>query len=115
MSEQDLQKWGGKAKPGMPPFEGPDEVRNAFIKAKGIDWTASYLDPATWIPQSRTLVSFTGQGFDEITRHASRLCAHLGITVREGGERIKISQEQRAYEHETDVRTRPFSQREAAE
>lgn len=115
MSEQDLQKWAGRAKIPGTLFEGPQDVRDAFIKSKGIDWTASYIDPATWIPPSRTLVTFTGQAFDEITRHADKLTRHLGITVREGGERAKIRQEQRDYERETQSGSRPFAHREAAE
>lgn len=115
MSDQDLEKWKGRGKPGIEVFEGPEDIRNAFIKAKGIDWTASYIDPATWIPPTRTLVTFTGQAFDQITRHADKLCTHLEITVREGGERAKIKQAQAEYEHATQAGRRPFAHRDAAE
>jgi hypothetical protein len=114
MSDHDLEKWSGRAKPGMPVFDGPQDVRDAFIKAKGIDWTASYIDPATWIPPSRTLVSFTGYGFDQIMQGASKICAHLGITVREGGERLKIRQAQEDYEARTNPPRRSFAHRDAA-
>jgi hypothetical protein len=115
MSEQDLKKWQGRAKIPDAFFEGPEDIRNAFILSKGIDWTASYIDPAGWIAPTRTLVSYTGQGFDEIQRTGSGLCAKLGITVREGGERLKIRQAQEDYEARTSPPHRSFAHRDAAE
>jgi hypothetical protein len=115
MSAEEVEKWGGRAKiPGVI-FEGPDDVRNAFIGSKGIDWTASYIDSATWIGSSRTLITATGVAFDRIMQGASKLREHLGITVREGGERIKMRQAQEAYEQSLNMQRRPFSNRDAAE
>jgi hypothetical protein len=115
MSELDLEKFKGRPKPGMPMFEGPEDVRNAFIKSKGIDWTASYFDPASWRPESRTLITATGVAFDRITQQGSGLCDMLKLRVLEGGERIQIRKAQEAYERSQGAGHRPFAMRDAAE
>jgi hypothetical protein len=115
MSELDLEKWKGRSKPGIPMFEGDEDVRNAFIRSKGIDWTASYIDPASWRPESRTLITATGQAYDRIMQQGSILANQLGITVLEGGERILIRKAQEAYEAQNSAGQRPFAMREAAE
>lgn len=115
MSELDMEKWSGRAKPGIPLFEGDEEIRNAFIRSKGIDWTASYIDPATWIAPSRTLVTATGLAYDRIMQGGSVLCTNLGITVREGGHRQAIRKSHEESERQHNHGLRPFSHREAAE
>jgi hypothetical protein len=115
MSELDLEKWKGRPKPGMPMFPGDEEVRNAFIRSKGIDWTASYIDPASWRPESRTLITASGQAYDRIMQQGSILAKQLGVTVLEGGERIQIRRAQEAYERECGATSRPFAMRDAAE
>lgn len=42
-------------------FNGPKEVRQAFVDAMGVDWTASYIDPCAWqdVPE-RALIPHTG-------------------------------------------------------
>lgn len=115
MSIADAEKYRGKPKPGMPLFEGPDDVRDAFIRSKGIDWTASYIDPAAWIHATRTMVTATGQAFDNIQQQGSIICKGLNITLREGGERVRVRQAQDAYERETGMRSRQFVDRIAAE
>lgn len=115
MSAAEAEKWRNKPKPGMPLFEGPEDIREEFIKSKGIDWTASYIDPAAWIDSTKTLVTATGVAFDRIQQGASKLCAFLNITVREGGERVHQQEIQGAYERSTGARSRPFAHRDAAE
>jgi hypothetical protein len=82
MSAEDLQKWANRAKPGMPLFEGPSDVREAFIASHGIDWTASYIDPAVWIPHSRTIVTRTRIAAERIGQNASIMCGKMGVKVR---------------------------------
>lgn len=82
MSAEEVQKWAGKPKPGMPLFEGPAEIREAFIGSHGIDWTASYIDPATWLPHSRTVVTRTRVAEERIRQNASIMCVKLGVNVR---------------------------------
>jgi hypothetical protein len=115
MSELDLEKWKGRSKPGIPMFGGDEEVRNAFIRSKGIGWTASYIDPASWRPESRTLITASGQAYDRIMQQGSILAKQLGVTVLEGGERIQIRRAQEAYERESGATSRPFAIRDAAE
>lgn len=81
MSEQDLEKWRGKSKPGMPIFEGPAEVRESFIGSHGIDWTASYIDPAIWIERTRTIVTRTRVAYQQINQTASKKCAAMSIRL----------------------------------
>jgi len=82
MSAEEAEKWRNRAKPGMPLFPGPQDVREAFIVAKGIDWTASYIDPATWLHASRALVCRTHIAQRRIIDQASGICERLRITVR---------------------------------
>jgi hypothetical protein len=82
MSAEEAEKWRNRAKPGMPLFDGPSDIREAFILAKGIDWTASYIDPATWLQASRAIVCRTHVAFDRINQQASFLCERLGIHIR---------------------------------
>lgn len=84
MSGEEVQKWSGKAKPGMPLFPGPSDVREAFIRSKGIDWTASYIDPAIWVNSNRMIVTASKIAYERITQQASHLCASLGVTIRQG-------------------------------
>lgn len=86
MSAEDLKDWDGKAKPGMPLFEGPTDVRNAFIEIMGIDWTASYIDPAIWIDATRSLITKTHVAFDRISRQAPKTINGLQIKLRDGGK-----------------------------
>lgn len=82
MSAEEVKKWSGRAKPGMPVPEVPDDVRDAFILGKGIDWTASYIDPAMWVPQSRAIVCRTHIAQRRIMDQASIICGQLSVTVR---------------------------------
>jgi hypothetical protein len=81
MSEQDVQQWAGRNKPGMPLFHGPPEIREAFIRFKGIDWTASYIDPANWLPASKAIVARTHIAQRRIMEQASGICAMLKVRV----------------------------------
>lgn len=82
MSAEEADQWKNRAKPGMPLFPGPSDIREAFIRAKGIDWTASYIDPATWLNASRAIVCRTHVAHKEITARASGICASLNVNVR---------------------------------
>ena len=82
MSAEEADQWRNRAKPGMPLFPGPADVREAFIRSKGIDWTASYIDPANWLNASRAIVCRTHVAYDRITQQASGICANLRVTVR---------------------------------
>lgn len=93
MSAEDVKNWGNKPKPGMPLFPGPSEIREAFILAKGIDWTASYIDPAIWLNASRAVVCRTRYAATEIKRGASGICQRLGITVKPPPTELKIAAE----------------------
>lgn len=86
MSAEEVEKWSGRAKPGMPLFPGPSDVREAFIRSKGIDWTASYIDPAIWVNSNRMIVTQTRIAFERINQQASLICKSLGITVRDGSK-----------------------------
>lgn len=81
MSQQDVQNWSGKPKTGMPFFSGPQDVRDAFIEAKGIDWTASYIDSAEWIEQTRVIVPWTTTARARIRSQARNVCGILNVTV----------------------------------
>lgn len=83
MSEQELDEWKGRAKPGMPLFPGPGAVREAFILSKGIDWTASYIDPAFWVASNSMIVARTSVAYARIRDQASFVCSKLQVTVRE--------------------------------
>lgn len=82
MSAEDVKNWSGRTKPGMPPPSTPNEIRDVFILAKGIDWTASYIDPANWLPASRALVCRTHIAQRRIIDQASGICDQLRISVR---------------------------------
>jgi hypothetical protein len=82
MSEQDVDDWKGRAKPGMPLFPGPPDVREAFILSKGIDWTASYIDPALWLSASRMIVARTNIAYERIRDQGSFVCEKLKVSVR---------------------------------
>lgn len=84
MSAEEAETWSGRAKPGMPMFPGPTDVRAAFIKAKGIDWTASYIDPAIWISATRTIVTRTQIAYNRITEQGSFVCGAQRVTLRRG-------------------------------
>lgn len=81
MSEDDVKEWAGRKKPGMPIFPGPADIREAFIQAKGIDWTASYIDPATWLQASRAIVARTYYAERTIKEQASIICANLRVKI----------------------------------
>lgn len=82
MSAEDLEKWRGRTKPGMPPPSVPADIREAFILGKGIDWTASYIDPAAWVSSSRAIICKTHVAYDRITSQASFICEKMGVNVR---------------------------------
>lgn len=81
MSAEEVEKWKGRAKPGMPLFDGPAEIREAFIRSKGIDWTASYIDPATWLHASRAILARTHIAERRIRDQASGICDMLKVRV----------------------------------
>lgn len=81
MSADDVRQWSGKAKPKMDLWDGPKDVRDEFLDSMGIDFTASYLDPSVWIPQTRTIVPLTFVARDMLKQRCSQLCSRLGITV----------------------------------
>lgn len=82
MSAEEADKWRNRAKPGMPLFPGPEDVREAFIRSKGIDWTASYIDPALWLQASRSIVARTNVAYDRIMSQTSGICGNLKVSVR---------------------------------
>lgn len=82
MSAEEAEKWRGRNKPGMPLFPGPEDVREAFIRSKGIDWTASYIDPALWLQASRAIVCRSHVAYDRVTSQASGICANIRVQVR---------------------------------
>jgi len=82
VSAEEAEKWRVRAKPGMPIFPGPEDVREAFIRSKGIDWTASYIDPALWLSASRAIVARTHVAHDRIVSQASGICSNLNVNVR---------------------------------
>jgi hypothetical protein len=88
MSAEDVDQWAGRAKPGMPLFPGPAEIRETFIRSHGIDWTASYIDPAGWVGPSYTIVTRTHVAAERIRLQASRVCQSLGVTVCGPGETV---------------------------
>lgn len=82
MSAEEAEKWRGKTKPGMHPPSVPDDVRDAFIRHKGIDWTSSYIDPATWLPASRAIVAKTHIAERRIRDQASGICDMLRVSIK---------------------------------
>ncbi len=81
MSAEEAEKWRGRTKPGMLAPSVPDDVRDAFIRHKGIDWTASYIDPATWLPASRAIVCRTHIAERRIRDQASGICDMLKVRI----------------------------------
>lgn len=81
MTQQDVEKWSGRSKPGMPLFNGPQDVRDAFLETMGFDFTGSYLDSAAWVPQTRVVIAWTTTARDRLKRGASWLCRQQGITI----------------------------------
>lgn len=63
-------------------FLGPKEVRQAFVDAKGEEWTISYLDPCAWqdVPE-RALIPHTTMGGQKLIREGRAVLAKLGLTV----------------------------------
>jgi hypothetical protein len=41
------------------PFDGPPEIRTWVVQRQGEGYARSYLDPATWLPESRTVLAAT--------------------------------------------------------
>lgn len=65
-------------------FLGPDEVRQAFVDAKGEAWTGSYVDPCTWqdVPE-RALIPHTNVAGRKIVSEARAVLISLNLTVLE--------------------------------
>lgn len=65
-------------------FSGPKEVRQAFVDAKGEDWTASYIDRCGWqdVPE-RALIPATGVAGAKIIREARKVLSALGLSLLE--------------------------------
>lgn len=82
MSAEEAKQWKNRAKPGMPLFPGPEDIREAFLRSKGIDWTASYIDPALWHQASRAIVAKTHVAERRIRDQASGICEMLRVSVR---------------------------------
>lgn len=62
-------------------FLGPEEVRAAFVSAKGVEWVRSYIDPCGWqdVP-ARALVAANSFSLSKIDEER-RLLASLGLSV----------------------------------
>jgi len=65
-------------------FVGPKEVRDAFVRAKGEDWTASYLDRCGWqdVPD-RALIPATRTAGTQLIRDGRAVLNALGLIVLE--------------------------------
>jgi hypothetical protein len=65
-------------------FIGPKEVRDAFVKAKGEGWTASYIDPCGWqdVPD-RALIPATATAARKIMGEGRAVLTELGLIVLE--------------------------------
>ncbi len=63
-------------------FNGPEEVRQAFVDAKGEEWTRSYVDPCAWqdVPE-RALIPHTTMAGQKLVREARAVLAKLNLTV----------------------------------
>ena len=63
-------------------FIGPKDVRQAFVDAKGEDWTRSYVDPCAWqdVPE-RALVPRTVSGGQKLIREGRAVLAKLNLIV----------------------------------
>lgn len=93
MSAEEAQQWSGRAKPGMPLFDGPTEMRDALIRSHGIDWVASYIDPGTWIHTSRAFVPRTKIAHERISQNGSFMFQKLGMTLRAPSNVIRMAAE----------------------
>lgn len=93
MSAEEVKEWSGRNKPGMPLFPGPQMIREKFILYKGIDWTASYIDPSTWLSASQTVVAKTQIGYRRILEQGSGVCDLLHIKVRPPASHARIASE----------------------
>lgn len=69
---------------GQNDFLGPKEVRQAFVDAKGDDWTRSYLDPCGWqdVPE-RALIPRNGVAGAKLVREGRKVLAEQNLTVIE--------------------------------
>ena len=67
---------------GQNDFIGPKDVRQAFVDAKGEDWTRSYVDPCAWqdVPE-RALVPRTVSGGQKLIREGRAVLAKLNLIV----------------------------------
>lgn len=63
-------------------FNGPKEVRQAFVDDRGEDWTGSYIDPCDWqdVPE-RALIPRNGIAAQKIVREGRAVLAKLNLTV----------------------------------
>lgn len=63
-------------------FLGPKEVRQAFVDAKGEEWTRSYVDPCAWqdVPD-RALVPHTTLAGQKLIREGRAVLAKLNLIV----------------------------------
>ena len=93
MSAEEVAKWSGRAKPGMPLFDGPQEVRDDFIRSHGVDWVASYLDSATWIPTSRAIVPYSTTAHARLEAQGSFMLRKLGISLRPVSNVVRMAAE----------------------
>lgn len=73
---------GSPTHSGQNDFLGPKEVRQAFVDAKGEDWTRSYVDPCGWqdVPE-RALIPRNGVGGAKLVREGRSVLAQLSLTV----------------------------------
>lgn len=69
---------------GQNDFNGPKEVRDAFLAELGEAWVRSYLDPCAWqdVPE-RALIPRTITAGKQLVRDARRVLAKLNLTVLE--------------------------------
>lgn len=65
-------------------FIGPKEVRDAFVTARGEDWTASYVDRCGWqdVPE-RALIPATRTAGTQLIREGRAILSALGLSVLE--------------------------------
>jgi uncharacterized protein YdaU (DUF1376 family) len=67
---------------GQIEFNGPEEVRSAFLAKLGADWVGSYLDPCTWqdLPD-RGLIPRNGYAAERFRRDARDVLTALGLAL----------------------------------
>jgi hypothetical protein len=70
-------------KPAPPRFAGPATIREAVIAERGEGFAASYLDPAAWDADRRTIVTSNSLAGDQLRRLGLRFLEAVGVDAIE--------------------------------